>query len=211
MRWPDSFDTSAVADAPAAGGKAPVAASAAKLELLDGDELVQFTIKPSLWFIPLSAARSLAGLAGAGVLLALFVVPNYSREGLIAFQVVCAAAAARVGFAMVLWASRLYVLTNRRVMQFTGVFTPELQECPLTKISGADLTVEPHQRVLRLGTIRMTAPAAAPLPSEQPAHGQPAAPPADPKAVRMSWEHISHAADIHERLVRAIRKAQSRE
>ena len=52
------------------------------------------------------------------------------------------------------WASRVYVLTNRRIMRIRGVFSADLFECALVKIIGSKVVAGPHERVLRLGTIR---------------------------------------------------------
>lgn len=191
MSKPDRFD-SVVTEAPPGVEAAPVRAAKATAEVtLDGDELVQISIKPSAWFIPLVSLKWLLamGLLGAALLVA--ARGGWSREGFIAFQVAMCVAALRVAIATLQWASRLYVLTNRRIMRFAGFVSVHVAECPLSRISKADLSIAGYQRPLRLGSITM-------LPT-----GERAAP--------IVWDHLAHPSEIHERLVRAIRKAQSRD
>ncbi|MCK4342336.1 MAG: PH domain-containing protein [Phycisphaerae bacterium] len=191
MTKPDRFE-SVVADATPGVEATSVTTSkaAAKLEL-DGDEIVQLSIKPSLWFIPLVSFKWVLAMALAGAVLAVALRGGWTREGFIAFQVVVGVAVLRVAVAALQWASRLYVLTNRRVMRFMGVLNVDVVECPLAKISRADLKVAWYQHLLRLGTIHMS--------------------PAASKATVIVWEQLAHSAEIHERLLRAIRKAQSKE
>jgi len=189
MNKPEPFPTTA-AEAPPAVKMTPVASAnaAAKLEMLGGDEVIQLSIKPSLWFIPLV---SLGWIIAVGVLVAALATGlrgSWGREGLFVCQALIGVAALRLAIATLQWASRLYVLTNRRVMRFTGVLSVRVAECPLARISAIDLLVRPQARVLRLGTIRMQ--------------------PVDAAAVPLTWDDVAHPHEIHEILERAIRKAQ---
>ena len=89
------------------------------------------------------------------------------------------------------WASKLYVLTNRRVMRFRGVLKPEMAQCPLSKVSKVDLQVDWPQRALGLGSIDFVSDKA--------------------NAEIVQWEHLAQVTTVHDRLLRAIRKAQSSE
>ena len=150
---------SAVVEAPPAVEATPVtiAKTAVKLEMLDGDEVIQLSIKPSLWFIPLVSLNWLlmVGVLATGI--ALVMPPGWTREGLVGFQVLIGIAVVRIGIAMLQWASRLYVLTNRRVMRFRGVLNVNVMERRLAKISAVELHTLWHGRALRLGSIRMRA------------------------------------------------------
>ncbi len=191
MNPPQRLD-SAVSDASPVGEAAPVVIEkpVVKLELLDGDEIIQFSIKPSLWFIPLVSAKwvIVAGLLAA--VLGVWTRGGWRIETAIAFQVLAALAALRVGIATLEWASRYYVLTNRRVMSFRGVLTVDVAACPLAKISRADLHATPYERALRLGSIRMD--------------------PAGTNPSPIMWENLARPGQVHEKLTRAIRKAQSK-
>lgn len=155
---------------------------------LDGNEIVEFSIKPSLWFIPIVSLKWVLITVLLGAALAVVLSGHMTPQALLAFQVLAGIAVLRIGVGALQWASRLYVLTNRRVMRFRGVLSVEVVECPLTKISGVDLRVLGHQRLLRLGTVLMT--------------------PADPQAPPIQWDDLAHPQEIHERLVRAVRRAQ---
>jgi membrane protein YdbS with pleckstrin-like domain len=170
----------------------PVAVQKAAVKLeLEGDEIIQFSVKPSLWFIPLVSARWVLALALLGAALAIATRGNWGLQTTVALQVLASLAAIRIGVATLEWASRHYVLTNRRVMRFKGIFTADVAACPLAKIGRVDLLVRGHERVLRLGTIRMES--------------------SLPDTPAILWEDLPHPAQIHEALLRAIRKSQSRE
>lgn len=165
-------------------------APAGRIELLDDDEVVELSIKPSLWFIAIVSVRVVA----VAVLLAAAVVLASGDSGSVfaAYFVTLAtlAAVVRVVVASMQWASRVYVLTNRRVMRLSGVLTVALTECALRRVEGTRLRQDPVQRQLRLGTICVG--------------------PVGGCEAPIVWEHVARAEEIHERVVRAIRKAQSK-
>jgi membrane protein YdbS with pleckstrin-like domain len=188
QKVPDPFFCAV--EAPPVVEMTPVASAktAAKLEMLGGDEVIQLSIKPSLWFIPLVSLGWLLGVSVLVVALAAGVRGSWAREGLFACQALVGIAALRLAVATLQWASRLYVLTNRRVMRFTGVLSVRVAECPLARISALDLHASPYGRLLRLGTIRMQ--------------------PVDRNQPPVSWDDVAHPQEIHEILERAIRKSQ---
>jgi len=208
---------SVAADAPPAAVKPPVVvpAAAARLELLDGDEIIQLTIKPSLWLIPLVSLRWVTTMAVIARALAWAMQSGWTAQGMLAFQAACSIAVVRVAIGTLQWASHLYILTNRRVLRFAGVFNVRVAACPLTKIATADLHCEAYQRWLRLGTITLRPAAAASIPGTSafvpsgPAGGKPPCSSASlTEACTVDWEHLAHPAHIHELVTRAIRKAQ---
>jgi membrane protein YdbS with pleckstrin-like domain len=164
-------------------------ARAAQLELLEKNEIVELSIKPSLWFIAVVSARVVALVA----ILAAAVVFATRDSGLqVATYGVSLAVLAivlRIVVASLQWASRVYVLTNRRVMRFSGILSVDIAECALTRIGGTSLHADTLQRVVRLGSVSMS-------PREE----------SQPEIV---WEHVARPSHIHERVVRAIRRAQS--
>jgi membrane protein YdbS with pleckstrin-like domain len=184
---------SAVTDAAPVGEATPVAVEkpVVKLELLDGDEIIQFSIKPSLWFIPLVSAKWVITVGLLAAVLAVWMPGHWHLQATLVFQVLAAVAALRVGIASLQWASRYYVLTNRRVMRFKGVFTVDVAASPLARISRADRHATPYERALRLGSIHMDT--------------------ADSNPGPILWENLAHPTQVHEALVRAIRKAQPKE
>jgi len=161
-------------------------ARAEALELLDDDEIVQLSIKPSLWFVPIVSARAVVVFVGVAILLVAFAGGSFQATGVALVAVL--AAVARVAIASLQWASRLYVLTNRRVMRFSGVLRVRVAACPLTRVGDARLHVSDYQRLLRLGTIRM----------------QPDGASGDP----VTWSHLSRPDPVYEIVTRAIQNAR---
>lgn len=191
MSKPDPVKAVVVEATPAETPRVAAPATAAKLELLDGDEIIQVSIKPSPWFIPLVSFSVIVPIAFVAAALAVIMPTASGSHVTIAFQVLAAVAALRIGIATLQWASRLYVLTNRRVMRFTGVVNVHVTECRLARISAVDLHLPWYARLLRLGSIQMRS------------EGQ--------KALLLTWDDVARPHEIHELVVRAVRKSQSKE
>ncbi len=158
--------------------------------LLDGGEIVHFAIKPSAWFIPLDSARWL----GAAVAIALLAGTDVISSGyrLLVLQAAVLLAALGLGWATLEWVSRLYVLTNRRVMSIRGVVKVEMFECFLRRIQDARLAVSPLERMFRVGSVLLQ------VGSES--GGAPSA----------SWRHVARPAEVHQKLCDAISRARNR-
>ncbi len=157
--------------------------------LLDGGEIVLFAIKPSLWFILFASARWLTCLV-AVILLAPWLAK--AMGGLDSALVVKAAivmAMARVGFAVMEWASRLYVLTNRRVMRVRGIFNINLFECSLLRIENTYVTLAWYERLFGLGTISFATAGTGPY--------------------EVSWANVAHPLEVHEQVRAAIHRARN--
>jgi len=158
--------------------------------LLDGGEIVILAIKPSLWFVPLTSARWI--LLGIGLLAAAnisWISPHVAGYLRMAGYL---GVAGRLGWAMLQWVSRLYVLTNRRVMRLRGVFNVELFQCELTRIQSLVLSASWPERLVRSGTIIIqTAGALGSV-------GGSAA-----------WRMITRPLEVHQKLNDAIRRAGS--
>ncbi len=175
-----------------AGSSAIRAATrAAALPMLDGNEIIELSIKPSLWYIAILSARMVIAMALLTTSLALAVEGRWTpltatlAAGLLAAGVVQAAIAA------LHWASRLYVLTNRRVLQFSGIFAIRVDECALVRLGPPALRADRVQRWLGLGTVELRAIGAAAAP-------QP-------------WEHLAEPQEVLRSIERAIRRAHSGE
>jgi hypothetical protein len=157
--------------------------------LLDGGEVIIFAVKPSLWFIPLKSARWIVGVV-LTILVALWVgegaFPPLRQATVI--QAAVALGGARVGLALLQWVSRLYILTNRRIMRVTGIFNIDLFECQLTKIQSTFLSLAWYERVLRIGTISFATAGAG--------------------GTVASWVHVNDPFELHERVRAAIHRAQ---
>jgi len=159
--------------------------------LLDGGEIGLFAIKPSLWFIPLTSARwiilSIVLFAAANISWVTPHVAGYLR------LMGCVGCAGRLFWAMLQWASRLYVLTNRRVLRLRGVFNVELFQCELTRVQSVVLSASLPERIVGTGTILIqTAGALGSV-------GGTAA-----------WRIVARPLEVHQKLSDAIRRAGSR-
>ena len=167
---------------------ATVAAELIPAHLLDGGEIVVFAIKPSFWFIPLVCWRWIAGTA---LVWAATAVASHTSLTLPLLQLAIGVLVARLAWATMQWSTRLYVLTNRRVMLVRGVFSVELFECPLARIHNTWMTFSPAERILYLGSIHMSTSAQA----------------GTPVAV---WQTVPRPHDVHQKLLAAIERAQHR-
>lgn len=176
-------------DAGAPAAEVVAVADLVPAHLLDGGEIVIFAIKPSLWFVAFSSFRTLAAMI-AVILLAALAGDRIPRiDTVMVVQGAVLVAVARLVIGMMQWVSRLYVLTNRRIMRLTGVFHVDIFECPLTRIERTALHGEWYERFTGTGTILFaTTPAG---------------------AVEVSWNHVDSAAEVHERVRSAIHRAKS--
>ncbi len=156
--------------------------------LLDGGEIVILAIKPSLWFVPLTSARwILLGIVFVAAANISWVTPHVAGYLRMAGYL---GVASRLGWAMLQWVSRLYVLTNRRVMRLRGVFNVELFQCELSRIQSLVLTASLPERLVRSGTIVIqTAGALGSV-------GGSAA-----------WRIVARPLEVHQKLNDAIRRA----
>lgn len=155
--------------------------------LLDGDEIVIFAIKPSPWYILIVSLKWIV----AGVFLALLAgnqsVPVVSRWYL--YQLAFWLTGARLAWATLDWVSRLYVLTNRRVMRIRGVFNVELFECGLDRLQNTYLNLSISERITHTGTLTFQTAGT---------------------AASASWRIIARPLEVHEKLREAIRRSKNR-
>ena len=126
-------------------------------DLIADDEVVSFAVKPSLWTIAFLSFPMV--VIAAAVALAAMLLGPAAHLGNLATRIIefCGAAAlGRVGFAVLQWVSRSYVLTDRRVIRIRGVFTIDIFQCALGKIQNTFLVLTLIQRLLGLGSIEFT-------------------------------------------------------
>jgi len=174
----------AAVDAPSAAAPATADKVAVPADLLDGGEVVILAIKPSLWTVLFS---SFQWLLGGAVIVAFgrWFAPGWIANAVLV-QSVLAVIALRAGFAVMQWVSRVYVLTNRRVMRIRGVFRADVFACPLVKVINTGIAVAPHEALTRLGTIWFNT-------------GQ--------DTVDGSWYHTARPHEVHAQIRRAIERA----
>lgn len=157
--------------------------------VLDDNEIVQFSVKPSLWYI---IAVSYKFVLVTALLSALtWIIGQQGAFGpwtgsIISFWL--AVGTARVAVAALQWASRLYVLTNRRVLCFRGVFNVRFSQCLLTAVSVVNLQLSWCAKWQPIGHIHMF--------------------PVDELMDCVQWECVASADEVHDIVVRAIRRSQ---
>ncbi len=180
------FETVPVDVGPAAALDEPVATP---LKLLDQNEIVELSIKPSPWFVPIVSIRFVATVAILAVLGDTVLREQIGSAADYIIPLAVLAVVLRLGVASLQWASRVYLLTNRRVMRLAGVVNVRVTECMLARVSRANLELGVLQRLLRVGSIHIAG--------------------ADDDAQTLVWEHVAGAGETYAKVVRAIRRAQS--
>jgi uncharacterized membrane protein YdbT with pleckstrin-like domain len=175
-------------EAQGAGQKAIAPATLLPAHLLDGDEIVIFALKPSLWFVVFVSIRWLVAMVLFIVLVGLFGKHLVGINKMMLIQAALALGIGRLSLAVLQWASRLYVLTNRRVMRLAGILNVDIFECPLPKIQNTYLTLAWYERLVGVGTISFAT--------------------AGTGGVEASWLNVSNPLETHERVRSAIHRAQ---
>lgn len=121
--------------------------------MLEPGEIIVATFRPSLLWIALRSARGvLLALAAAALGAAASGWAGLGWETPIA-QLGIAIAAARTAAAGAEWASRVYVLTDRRVLRRRGVLAPTVYSANLNALRRVELEQDRIDRALRTGTV----------------------------------------------------------
>ena len=123
--------------------------------MLEPGEIIVAVFRPSLAWIALRALPMAVG-TGAAAALAWFCLglwPDSESIARMALQVLAALLAARVAAAVAEWASRVYVLTDRRVLRRRGVLAPTVYSATLNSLRRVELLQDGTDRVLGTGTV----------------------------------------------------------
>jgi hypothetical protein len=175
------------ANADAAALRTPLAALLSGHVLQDG-ELVMLLLKPSRWFIVLTslwfiAFAAILAIAGWKLWPHLFGSPTLWG------QLWVLAAAGRVGFAVLQWMGRFYILTDLRVLQLGGIFQVEVFDCPLRRIERTRLIRPFRERLVARGSIEFL--------------------PFDPERPRGLWQTLRKPEDVLQLVDDAIARAKA--
>jgi hypothetical protein len=165
----------------------PVAALMAGHVLRDG-ELVLLILRPSRWLILLSSLKFLAIVLIAMVLAILFgdKLHQYRHEQSIEAAVLLIIG--RLMWGVLQWYSRLYVLTDMRILSLAGVFNIDVFDCALRKVARVMLETTFKERLCRVGSIAII--------------------PQDDAMSFGHWHMVARPRHIHERIVSAVAKAK---
>ena len=175
----------------AAAVNPPAATSLAQLvsrQVLRDGELVILLLKPSLWYILLSALRFAAIVLLAMIATRVFDDYLPSLNKLAVTEAGVFLIAGRVMWAVMQWSSRLYVLTDMRIISIWGVFNASVFDCPLRKIARTRLIFSARERLFRVGSVEII-----PLAEDQP---------------EGLWQTVAKPRQVHEQIVAAINKAK---
>lgn len=123
-------------------------------ELIQEDEVVILLLRPSLWYIPLSSIGSLVFIALITFMLAYMSrLPWVNWSDLLAFGFGLALAALRLSWQALEWYSRVYVLTDRRIIRRMGVLRVAVFETQLKNIQHTSIFRSMRERIFGLGSI----------------------------------------------------------
>jgi uncharacterized membrane protein YdbT with pleckstrin-like domain len=162
-------------------------------QILHEDEIVLLLTKPSLFFIPYTSFFFCVAAVGLGVLLAQMTLysPNaYFTPTTVALLTVLACIG-RLVWALLVWTSHTYMLTNQRIVTIKGVLNVHMFQAHLRKIQKTDLYRPLVFRLLGTGTVAFSTAASA-------------------GDWDSTWTMIARPAEAHEQIVAAINKMQNR-
>ncbi len=189
QQTPMSEATGEVDDAGSAQNELASLRAAALLpaQLLQGGEIIILLIKPSPWYIVLEPLRFLVATLLAWLILLILVhralVPITAVDvTLLAIGV----AAVRLVWQFMEWLSRVYVLTDQRVIVVWGVLRVQVFESQLKKIQHTITLFTIRERLFGLGTIGFTT--------------------AGTGAVEAAWRMVANPLDVHQQVVRALNR-----
>ncbi|MEQ9455661.1 MAG: PH domain-containing protein [Phycisphaeraceae bacterium] len=123
-------------------------------ELIQSGEIIILLLKPSPWFIPLSQLRHLTTLAlitaGCWYANEAFGTPLRSRDIVL---LGIAAIGLTLFWAFFEWLSRIYIITDRRVITLSGVLRIVVFQAPLERIQHTTLVFSIRERLFGLGSL----------------------------------------------------------
>ena len=186
---PPPHERRAAADADPLTGDAVRARADALLpnELLQPGEIIVLLLKPSTLYIVLACLKSLVLmvlLTAAGVYIA-----RATGDNDIAQQIAVAGsgmALARVAWQFFEWLSRVYVLTDQRIIAVGGVLRVRVFEAPFSQIAQTELFFSLRERIFALGTLVFSTPGTG---------GRDAA-----------WEMVARPLEVHAKVVETLKR-----
>ncbi|MFO0828025.1 MAG: PH domain-containing protein [Phycisphaerales bacterium] len=156
--------------------------------LLQPGETVILMLKPSILFVPLASMSSLLGIAVLAFLAAWlsrrFMWVPWSDSQAIALGVFMGAV--RLGWQFLEWASRMYVLTDRRVIRRKGVIRVSVFECRLEQLQQTAVFQSLRERLFFLGTVCFATAGAA--------------------SFVALWEYVAHPLDVQRTVAEAVER-----
>jgi membrane protein YdbS with pleckstrin-like domain len=124
-------------------------------DLLHDDEVIILLLRPSILFVPLSCMTSLAFIALIAFFLAYLArwQPWIGWTDTQAFALGIGLAALRLAWQVAEWLTRIYVLTDRRIVTRVGVLRVSVFQCELRRIQHTSVVTRVRERVFGVGSI----------------------------------------------------------
>jgi hypothetical protein len=183
-----SDNAAAAAPTVTAGVMMPSLAMLLAGHILRDGEVVLLILKPSRWTILLSSLPFAAFVAVAAIVGNQCLEP---RNQHVIIEVVALALVGRIMWATLLWMSRLYIMTDFRILRLSGVFSVDVFDCPLRKVRQTRLFYSVRERLWFLGSIEI----------------QPADSEGEPRPPGV-WQSIRRPEEVHDRIRSAIARAK---
>ena len=169
------------------GAANPAAVALLPADLLQPGELILLVLKPSPLFIflePLTTLLALglvtAGAVGLNELISTGVGnTNIAVAGAAIISV-------RLFWQFLDWLSRLYVLTDRRVVRVRGVLRVHIFETPLRNVQHIDVSLSVRERLFGLGTLGFAT--------------------SGTGGIEAVWRMIARPVKVHQQVAEAIRR-----
>ena len=175
-------------------GSVGLAQSATRLrdfELLNGSEIIILAIKPSLCYVLFVSAWWLAVLLPFTILACLSAQMGwFGMQARVLLAVCLAGIIIRLAFALLQWQSRVYILTNLRVLRIRGVVRVEMFQCSLLRLKDVLLSAGVGERILGLGTIGLV----------KDSSGK----------AEACWQNIRRPEQVHRQILEAINSLKGR-
>ncbi len=171
--------------APPAATEDPRALAMLPTQLLHDGETIILLLKPSPWFIVLDVLPWLGCLAlvlAGGLLLTAQGIWSLGRTDLVLAAL--ALAGLRLFWQFLEWLSRVYVLTDRRILRVRGVVRVQVFECALTRIQHTQANFSLRERLFGLGTISFAT--------------------AGTAVVEVSWRMLAKPLEVHQIVLRTL-------
>lgn len=163
------------------------AAAMLPAELLQPGEIIILLLKPSPWFIVLAPLKTLAALA---VLTLSFIVANsYYPLGVDQRDLTLlgiALVGGRLFWQFLEWLSRVYVLTDQRMIRVQGVLRVTVFEARLKQIQHTEMFFSLRERFFALGTVIFAT--------------------AGTAFNEVHWQMLAHPLEVHQKIVQTLRR-----
>ncbi len=156
-------------------------------QLLQPGEIILLLLKPSPLFIILSPLNTLV------LLIMLTIVATYaagrytlgiSQRDMLLFGV--ALIGMRLFWELLEWLSRVYVLTDQRMIRIQGVLRIQVFEARLNQIQHTNLLFRIRERLFGLGTVGFAT--------------------AGTAVTEVFWQMIANPLDVHQKIVQTLRR-----